>query len=232
MKCPRCVSEVPHAAPSCGNCGYSLADSDAHFGDDSVALSRVTDSNGRFSEKEIKQIEKALDQFEKTFPQLFLSVYSLALPVGSSLRQFGFWMLNRAAISPLEITRPNEQGAMLVLEETSGQASLVVGYLLECYFREDELQEIVGHGKASWNHGKMAAGVLAVVKSYTAALKKKILIARKDPSQFDPRPPAEPTLPEFHPLHDQTPQAPNAKESQPKTPSGIRRLKSNRRRPR
>jgi uncharacterized membrane protein YgcG len=202
MNCPRCVREIPYAALTCGECGFSLFDQDAQFGSDAVSLERVNNKAGQLSEEEVASIEQALDGFERAFPQLFLAVYSVALPVMASVRQFGFWLLNRAGINGVEITRPNENGALLIIDETSGQAGLVVGYLLECYFPEPELAEILEAARKDWSAGRMAAGVLAIIAEFSKALKKKSKIALQHPARFRPPTTTVPSKPEFHRLHE------------------------------
>jgi hypothetical protein len=202
MNCPRCVREIPYTSTACGECGFSLHDQDALFGNDAVCLARVTNANNSFSEAQVKELDAALDVFERDFPQLFLAVYSVALPAMASLRQFAFWLLNRAAVPSLDITRPNENGSLLILDSTSGQAVLVVGYLLECYYPESELQALLEKGKPAWQAGKMAAGSLAVMEAFGKSLRKKVRVATKDPSRFAPKWEDEPTRPEFQRLHD------------------------------
>ncbi len=202
MNCPRCVREIPYTALTCGECGFSLFDQDAQFGGDAVSLERVTNKAGQLNEEEVASLEQALDAFEREFPQLFVAVYSVALPVMASVRQFGFWLLNRAGINGVEITRPNENGALLVIDETSGQAGLVVGYLLECYFPEPELAEILEAARKDWSAGRMAAGVREVIAEFSKALKKKSKLALKHPARFRPPTTTVPAKPEFHRLHD------------------------------
>ncbi len=205
MKCPRCVRDIPSASLTCGECGFSLMDQDAQFGDDAVCLARVTDKSNLFQESELAELESALDEFEQSFPQLFLAVYCVALPVMSSVRQFAFWLLNRAAVNSVDITRPNENGAILMIDETSGQAGLVVGYLLECYFSESELTEILETARKDWGANRMAAGVLEVVSAYSKALQKKSQLAAKNPAQFSPRSELPPGKPEFQRVHEGSP---------------------------
>ncbi len=201
MNCPRCVRDLPSAALTCGECGFSLHDQDAQFGQDAVRLDRVANPAGSLSEADIRTLEQALDAFQETFPQLFLAIYNVALPVMSSVRQFGFWLLNRAAIKDLDITRPNENGALLVLDETTGQAGLVVGYLLECYFSEPELAELLEPARKDWAAGSLAAGALEVIAAFTKALKKKAKLAQRDPTQFAPLDDTPPGKPEFDRVH-------------------------------
>jgi hypothetical protein len=212
MNCPRCVREIPYATLTCGECGFSLFDQDAQFGNDAVRINRVTNAANLLTENELALVNTALLEFEGRFPQLFLAIYHVSLPIMASVRQFGFWLLNRAAINGLEATRPNEHGALLVIDETSGQAGLVVGYLLECYFPETELAEIMENARKDWAAGRMAAGLLEVVSAFTVALQKKSKLAAKSPSKFAPATePVPPGKPEFTRVHEPAPEAAQSK---------------------
>lgn len=205
MKCPRCTRALPYAALRCGECGFTLHDVDSRLGNDSVYLARVNNANGIFTAAELAEVEAVLDQFEKEFPQLFVAVYSAALPSTINIREFAFWLLNRAAIASVEITRPNENGCLLVLDSMSGQAILVVGYLLECYATEEELADCLSKGLASWSSGKMVQGTKLVVEAFSKVLKSKYFLVRKDPGKFAPNHPVDPPMPEFTRLHEVKP---------------------------
>lgn len=202
MKCPRCTRALPYAAIRCGECGFTLHDVDSRLGNDSVYLARVTNANAIFAETEMAEVEALLDQFEKDFPQSFFAVYSAALPSTINVREFAFWLLNRAAIASVEITRPNENGCLLVLDSMSGQAILVVGYLLECYVTEEELAECLASGQVAWSCGNMVQGTKQVVGAFSKGLKSKYFVAKRNPEKFAPNHPPEPPMPEFTRLHE------------------------------
>ena len=110
-------------------------------------VERVTDAAGVLSDGDIERIELALAQFERRFPQLFAAVYCGALPQPTSLRQFGFWLLNRAAISELDVTRANDHGAMFVIDTHGRSAALGLGYFLECYLDERDARAVLEAGR-------------------------------------------------------------------------------------
>ncbi|MBP7950196.1 MAG: hypothetical protein KA004_11110 [Verrucomicrobiales bacterium] len=183
MKCPRCVREVAPGAANCGECGFSIADLNAHFGAEPVVLDRVHDAAGIFQPPEVESLTNALTEFEAQFPQLFLCIHAGALPAGTGPRQFGFWLLNHAAVNAVAITRPNENGALLVLDAASGQAALVVGYFLECHLNREDLQACLNAARNSWQHGRFAAGALQVVGEFSNRLRRAATSAAAGPEQ-------------------------------------------------
>ena len=67
-------------------------------------------------------MRKILERFEARFPQLFVSIYLGAFEELQSLRQFGFWMLNRAAYVDVDLERPNENGILIVVDVNAKNA--------------------------------------------------------------------------------------------------------------
>ena len=75
-------------------------------------------------------MRKILERFEARFPQLFVSIYLGAFEELESLRQFGFWMLNRAAYVDVDLERPNENGILIVVDVNAKNAGITFGYAL------------------------------------------------------------------------------------------------------
>jgi uncharacterized membrane protein YgcG len=189
---------VAQGDESCSHCGYALAVTDEVFGADEVLLERITDAAGVFSDRDRSRLAAALKEFESRFPQLFAVVYCGALPQQTSLRQFGFWLLNRAAVCDLEATRPNEQGALFVIDTHGRSAALVLGYFLECYLDEQDAQRVLAAGRRNFQQGLWAAGTCAALAELTARLRQRAVEAAKAPERFaPPRPPVVPSTPKF-----------------------------------
>ena len=187
----------------CPHCGYSLAATDEVFGSDDVLIERVTDAAGVLSEGDIERIELAMLQFEERFPQLFAAVYCGALPQQTSLRQFGFWLLNRAAVCEVEVTRANDHGAMFVIDTHGRSAALVLGYFLECYLDERDARAILEAGRQEFHRGIWAAGICQALRELTARLRRRAAEAARSPARFAPaKPAAEPAPPQFVRLRD------------------------------
>lgn len=176
---------------------------DEVFGSDDVLLERVTDAAGVLSEGDIERIELALLQFERRFPQLFAAVYCGALPQQTSLRQFGFWLLNRAAVCDLDVSRANDHGAVFVLDTHGRSAALVPGYFLECYLDERDARAVLEAGRREFHRGQWAAGICRALRELTSRLRRRAAEAAKSPARFaPPRPPVEPATPQFVRLRD------------------------------
>jgi uncharacterized membrane protein YgcG len=210
---------VVHAEDSCRHCGYSLAETDEIFGSDAVLLDRITDAAGVLTDAEMSRLNTALMQFEARFPQLFAVVYCGALPQQTALRQFGFWLLNRAAVCELDVTRPNENGALFIIDTHGRSAALVLGYFLECYLDERDSQRVLEAGRRDFQRGLWSAGICASLAELSVRLRRRAAEAAKSPERFaPPKPPAPPVTPKFTRIREGNVRKSEAVDAVPKAP--------------
>lgn len=187
MKCPRCVQVIHRGAGNCPHCGFTLADADEKFGGEEVRIRRLEDGAGLMRGVERQRVNAAMDRFERSFPQLFFAVYT-GLPEGrSDLRQFGFWLLNRAAFENVDVERPNEQGILLALDPDGKAAGLSWGYMLDAFLTEEDTFLVMSRAHAYWVEGRFAEGILRALDQLTLILMKRSRRARRDPEAFERR---------------------------------------------
>ena len=98
MKCPRCVQRVHRMARQCPHCGFGIGDVDKVFGDEDVRVGTLTDAAGVLRKGERVATRRMLRRFQNRFPQLFFGIYFGTFKELPGLRQFGFWLLNRAVV--------------------------------------------------------------------------------------------------------------------------------------
>ena len=177
MRCPRCVQEVAADSALCPHCGFGLAALDEVFGEDAVILDRLTDAARCLRLRDREAIEESLDRFEEMFPQLFAAVYLGFLPRMTSIRQFGFWLMNRAAVTSVDYTKPNDHGILLVVDLNSQSASLTLGYRVEPFLRERDLMGILKSGHAGLAAGDYGRGVRKSLKQLKRVLRMRALWA-------------------------------------------------------
>ena len=187
MKCPRCVQTIHRAADSCPHCGFSLADADARFGGEDVRLRCLADTAGLLKRRDRERVEDAMEQFTQRFPQLFVAIYTGSLGETGYLRQFGFWLLNRAAFEDVPLEKPNSAGILLVLDPESKMASLSFGYLLDAYLDERDTFDCLSRGHAHWLEERYADGMIKTISQLEQLLKKRARQARWNADRFERR---------------------------------------------
>ena len=186
MDCPRCVHPLPRAVAECPHCGFSLAEAVFVFGAGMLQLSRLVDSAHCLRLREVRQIDSLLDDFQRRFPQVFLTIYLGVLPNHVTVRQLSFWLLNRAAFEAPDQRRLNEYGISFVLDPVAKCAGLTVGYSLETVLPPPMLEKLLkGLRTALW-HGEYSAAIRRCIAQLDNRLRKA---GRRYPKANDVLPP-------------------------------------------
>jgi uncharacterized membrane protein YgcG len=185
MKCPRCVQRIHRAAVSCPQCGFTLADADARYGSEEVRISCLTDTAGVLRRNERERVQAAMSRITRRYPQLFVVIYTGALGEIANFRQFGFWLLNRAAFEDVPLAQPNAAGILITIDPESKAAGMVFGYLLDPFLEESDTFDCLARAHAYWLEGRYAEGILKVLDQLDRVLQKRSLQARRDPEKFE-----------------------------------------------
>jgi uncharacterized membrane protein YgcG len=197
MTCPRCVQRIHLAASSCPHCGFVIGHADELFGVDDVVLQKFTDAAGVLRMKEREPMRKLLERFESMFPQLFVAVYIGAFEELQSLRQFGFWLLNRAAFSDVDLERPNENGILVVIDVNAKNVGITFGYSLMPYLSEASTFEALSAAHPSLLQSEYLGALRLMVGRLEKTLKKGWRRVRRNPESIlmaggqTPKPAAE-----------------------------------------
>lgn len=126
-------------------------------------------------------MRRVLERFEARFPQLFVAVYLGAFEDLNNLRQFGFWMLNRAAYEDVDLDRPNENGILIVVDVNGKSAAITYGYALMPYLDEDSTFAALSAGHPLFLQSNYLAALTAVVRKLEKTLIKGWRRVRRDP---------------------------------------------------
>lgn len=162
-----------------------MADADARFGEGEVRLRALTDSAGLMRRDERQRVEVAMEKISVLFPQLFIAVHTATLGEVANLRQFGFWLLNRAAFEDVPAEKPNEAGILLTIDAESKAAGISFGYLLDPFLEEADTFECLSRAHAYWLEGRYADGIIRTLAHLSRILRKRSRQARRDPERFE-----------------------------------------------
>ncbi len=184
MKCPRCVQRIHRAAASCPQCGFSIADVDARFGDPGVRLRRLTDKAGILRRDDRERVEAAMARISRRLPQVFAVVYTGALGEAAHIRQFGFWLLNRATFEGMAADQSNAAGVLITLVPEAKTAGMVFGYLLDPFLEESDTFDCLSRAHAYWLEERYADGFIRALAHLEGVLCKRSRQARRHPKHF------------------------------------------------
>lgn len=170
MRCPNCKSPAASGSLACPSCGLTLERVTRVFGVIPSSLDGISDGAGILSAADRRKIRSAANELSIRFPQTYLSVVTANLPESTSIGAFAFWIFNQSGIVR-EIDRgSNNYEILLTLAPSSGRCSLMIGYGLENFIRESELEAIISEGHQSFAGGKFVAGIELVVAGLQSRL--------------------------------------------------------------
>jgi len=163
-----------------------MGHADEVFGYEEIRVRKFTDAAGVFRMKEQEPMRLVMEQFEAKFPQLFVSVYLGAFEDLTSLRQFGFWMLNRADYEDVELERPNENGILIVVDVNGKSASITYGYALNPYLDEDSTFVALSAGHPLFLQSDYLGALRAVIRKLEIILVRGWRRVQKNPEAVLP----------------------------------------------
>ncbi|GAA5481103.1 TPM domain-containing protein [Haloferula sargassicola] len=179
MKCPRCVQVIHRGAEVCPHCAFSLSAADELYGTEGPEIERLDDKAGLMTRHAHDHVQRAIDHFERKFPQLWFAVHTGRPPRGGDLRQHGFWLLNRANFTDLQTGRSREGGVLLVIDPDARQAGMTWGYRLDGHLGEDDTFLALSRAHAYWVEEHYADGIVRVIQELTRVLIKRARRAKR-----------------------------------------------------
>ncbi len=184
LRCPRCVQLLAGAASQCEHCGFDLESLDGVFGEEVVFLDRVTDPTGELRGRERTLLAETLEGFDDRFPQLFVATYLGYLPEVTTIRQFGFWLMNRAAINGVDVGRPNHHGILFVVDLQGQSVGLTLGYQVEPFLSHADRGKILRVGTRAFAAQDYGRGLRDCVKQLGERLAASSRRAARQPERF------------------------------------------------
>lgn len=169
-------------------------DADRDFGHEEVRIQSLTDCAGILRRGDRHRVEQAMELLSRRFPQVFVAVYTGALGEVANIRQFGFWLLNRAAFEDVPVEKPNEAGILITIDPESKAAGIVFGYLLDPFLDESDTFDCLSRGHAYWLEGRYSEGLQRVIQHLDSILARRSRQASRDPEHFQRKvlPPMQP----------------------------------------
>jgi hypothetical protein len=159
---------------------------DRVFGAQEVRLKCLSDAAGVLRKKERELAGAVLEEFQRKFPQLFFAVYLGSFRELPSLRQFGFWLLNRGAFEDVDLSRPNEAGILLSVDVGGKSAGISFGYILQPYLDDENTFGPLSAAHPYLLQEQYLQAIEVVVGRMTKILKRQSRRARRDSDRFIP----------------------------------------------
>ena len=171
MKCPACAASLAAPAAECPKCKFTLRRLDTKFGTVPLHTRYLTDRANSLTVEGIMRLRELLQRFERRFPQSLFSVFVTELPKGHNVKEYAFWLSNRARFSSVEAGGAENFDLLLVVEPNAGSAVLTVGYGLEKYISEDGLRDALTQALPEFREGELESAIRTCVEAISHRLR-------------------------------------------------------------
>jgi uncharacterized membrane protein YgcG len=175
--CPGCRATLQRLVDECPFCGFTAMQCMTKFPFEPPALSRFMDPQGRMSVVDVKLAGKQMDKLERRFPQVRMYVCITKLEGHVDVREFGYWLFNRSRPESEEARAERIYGLLLVIDRNSRRASLTIGYGLDVFVDDVELERVLENGAAEMQVGDYGRGVVKITKQLKETLTERHTLA-------------------------------------------------------
>ena len=174
MKCPSCLGLLETATPKCPRCGLTMRRLDVKFGVVPHQLAFLTDRHGHLLAREARVLRLLLHSFHGRFPQSLFSVF-LSEQLPGPIGEYTFWMANRARLGSIEATGADNFDLLLGIDVDDRAAALAIGYGLEHYLTENDLERVLAAASGAFHAGDFARGIRICLELVTEKMKNLVL---------------------------------------------------------
>ena len=175
--CPGCRATLQRLVDECPFCGFTAMQCMTKFPFEPPALTRFIDPQGRLSAVDVKLAGKQIDKLEKRFPQVRMYVCVTKLEGHVDVPEFGYWLFNRSRPESEAAKAERLHGVLLVIDRNSRRASLTIGYGLDVFIDDVQLEKVLENGAAEMQIGNYGAGLVKVTRQLTASLTERHTLA-------------------------------------------------------
>lgn len=173
---------MPTPEPRCPECRLTLQKLDLKFGLVPRHSRYLSDRAGKLDLGDMEEVREQLRLFERKFPQVLLSVFVTDLPAGTSVREYAFWLANRARFTPIQKSAAENFDMLLVIDLIGNNAALIVSYGLEKFLAETDLDEALTELANGMRGGSVPDGIRACLKLLTKRVRQRTIAARRAPA--------------------------------------------------
>lgn len=161
MRCPACRAPGTEIEATCSQCGFSLEVADRAFGVSPILESSITAPTQVLKASARRQALKVISNLEKQFPQISLSVVINPVPEQAPATAYAFWLFNRGQLSTAMEKGGDNRRVLLLIDPTTQAATVMLGYGLEPFIKEAQMQTCLQACSLALERGKYAQAIEA-----------------------------------------------------------------------
>lgn len=179
VRCPACRAPASEHDAACRQCGFSLEVADRTFGIAPALHKPIADVTGVLGSFGKRRAAKVIEQVERSFPQLSLAVVLMDVPQQAPLVPYAFWIFNRGQLSSAVEKGGENRLVMLLIDTNSDRAIAMVGYGLEPFIQEVQLQSCLQAALQPLQRGRHAQAVESFARELERQLRDLCVLVKQ-----------------------------------------------------
>lgn len=171
MKCPSCLTALTAPLPQCPVCGLTVERLDTKFGALPRHMQFFTDRSNSLPMRGMNEIRDLLELFNRKFPQSLFSAFVLPELKNGTIAEYTFWLANRGRFNPDDPLGADNFDLLLGVDLHRRAAALLVGYGLENYLTEQDLDNALMQAASEFRVNDIIGGIRSCVTFVTEQLR-------------------------------------------------------------
>ena len=172
MRCPYCDTALKEDSPECPGCRLDLRRAARLLGPVPRIEPEICDSSGALTPVESKRLRRQIDKIADRFPQVRVQIIFRHFTDGHPIRLHAFWMFNLGALSSETEKHAANRRILLLVDPVAAEAALTVGYGLEPFVTDEELDDLLEMAEDGWRSKEWQAGALTLLDGLEALLER------------------------------------------------------------
>lgn len=175
MRCPYCDAALEETSPECPGCRLDLRRAAQLLGPVPRIEPEVCDSSGALTPAESKRLRRQVDEIARRFPQVRVQLVFRHFTDGHPIRLHAFWMFNLGAFATETEKLGGNRRILLLVDPVAANAALTLGYGLEPFIADDELDDLLEMAEDRWRNKEWHAGAMTLLDGLDSLLERAAL---------------------------------------------------------
>lgn len=134
----------------------------------------LSDQCSALSPNDKKRILRKIEKMQHLFPQVGIHILIRNLPTDHPFDLYTFWIFNSSGISSDASKGGSNHNTLIVLDPIQGKSSIMIGYGLEPFCSDQQLDGVLETGRLAWSDRAWADGILAALDGLESMLRTSL----------------------------------------------------------
>lgn len=177
MRCPYCRAALDEQAVECPSCQLNLNRAITLLGTLPRIMPGIQDVAAVLRPREVRQLTDRVQALKRRFPQVNVHMVVRSFPPHQPFGLYVFWIFNGANLAEEAHKGAENRDVLIVLDPTQMRISLMVGYGLEPFLREEAIDHLLAMAEPMFREQRWLDGYLRLLEGLDLLLESAAINA-------------------------------------------------------